>query len=210
GRIALQPGLDPERVDNYEAGVSLEKNGWHGSAVFYDMRLDDVILDELGNGEPPEAPVYFENVGRFKADGIELRGGFAATTWSIDGYFNHYRSKLNGNRVEGYEHIGLGNSVGDNWNLTFGYRPMAALTLEASLTRQESLNDIEVLHRAVQLEWIDSTQFIDKPGYTVVDLFARWQPFRNPRISVGAAVYNLFDRRYRSHASVADYNAIPD
>lgn len=208
GRIALQPGLDPERVDNYEAGVSLEHAGWHGSAVYYDMRIDDVIMDQLGNGPPPQAPVHFENVGRFKADGVELRGGFTAQAWSIDGYFNHYRSKLNGNLIEGYEQIGLGNSVGDNWNLTFGYRPMSRLTMEASLTRFESLNDIEVLHRAVEVGWIDGTRMVSKPAHTVVDLFAQWQPFDNRRIGVGAAVYNLFDRHYRAHASVADYRAI--
>lgn len=210
GRIALQPGLDPERADNFEAGVSLVKEGWRGSIVYYDMRIDDVILDQLGNGAPPEAPVYFENVGRFKADGIELRGGFSAATWTVDGYFNHYRSKLNGNMVEGYEHIGLGNSVGDNWNLTLGYRPLPQLTLETSLTRFESLNDIEVLHRAVEVGWIDSTRYVDKPGYTVVDLFGQWRPFGNQRIVLGAALYNVFDKRYRAHSSVADYNAIPD
>ncbi len=208
GRIALQPGLDPQRVDNHEAGVSFSDRRWHGSAVYYDMRIDDVIMDQLGNGPPPQAPVYFENVGRFKANGVELRAGFAAQAWSIDGYFNHYRSKLNGRLIEGYEQIGLGNSVGDNWNLTFGYRPLPRLTMEASLTRFESLNDIEVLHRAVEVGWIDGTRTVSKPAHTVVDLFAQWQPFDNRRIGIGAAVYNLFDRQYRAHASVADYRAI--
>lgn len=208
GRISLQPGLDPERVDNFEAGLSYDNQGWRGSAVYYDMRIDDVITDQLGNGPAPQAPVYYENVGRFKADGIELRAGFAAQAWSIDGYFNHYRSKLNGELVEGYEQIGLGNSVGDNWNLTFGYRPRSTLSLEASLTRFEALNDIEVLHRGVEVGWIDSTQRVDKPAYTVVDLFGQWQPFDNQGISLGAAVYNLFDKSYRAHSSVADYSAI--
>ena len=47
-------------------------------------------------------------------------------------------------------------------------------------------------------------------GYTVVDLFARWQPLATDRFELFAGVYNLFDRSYRAHASVADYTAIPD
>lgn len=208
-RISLSPTLQPERVDNHEAGVSFAQGGWHGSAVYYHTRIKDVILDQLGAGPAPQNGNYFENVGSLKARGIELRGGFATGPWSVDAHFNHSRTRLNGNLVEGYEHIGLGNSVGDNWGLTTGFRPARNWTLEAAVTRFNALNDIEVLHRAVQVGWIDSTRHIDKPGYTVVDLFGQWRPFRNERIVAGVAVYNLFDKHYRAHASVGDYGAVP-
>ncbi|MBJ7418101.1 MAG: TonB-dependent receptor, partial [Niveispirillum sp.] len=52
------------------------------------------------------------------------------------------------------------------------------------------------------------TQYVSKPGYTVVDLFARWQPLADDSLTLTAGVYNLFDKLYRAHASVADYNAI--
>jgi hemoglobin/transferrin/lactoferrin receptor protein len=100
--------------------------------------------------------------------------------------------------------------VGDNGSLTLAYKPTRAMTLEASLTRFNALNDIEVLQRAVEVGWIDSTQFVDKPGYTVVDLFGQWRPFGDDKLALGIAVYNLFDTSYRAHASVADYNDIPD
>lgn len=209
-RISLSPALRPERVDNYEGGLSFAQGSWHGSAVYYDMRINDVILDQLGGGPAPQDGVFYENVGRFKADGIELRGGFATGPWSLDAHFNHYRAHLNGEQVEGYEHIGLGNSTGDNWSLALGFRPTPALTLEAAVTRFNALNDIEVLQRAVEIGWIDATQFVDKPGYTVVDLFSQWRPFRHQGVALGVAVYNLFNKDYRAHASVADYNAIPD
>src|SRR5690606_32670545 len=79
-----------------------------------------------------------------------------------------------------------------------------------SVTRFNDLNDIEVLERNVAIGWIDSTQFVDKPGYTVVDIFGRWRPFGHERLTLLAGVYNLFDKRYRAHASVADYSGIPD
>jgi hemoglobin/transferrin/lactoferrin receptor protein len=209
GRISLQPGLRPERVDNYEVGASFNRDGFRASAVYYNMVIDDVILDQIGNGPVPQAANYFENVGRFKAEGVELRAGYSTGPFSIDGYFSHYRSRLNGYLIEGYEHIGLGNSVGDNWNLTVGYQPTPALGFEASITRFSDLNDIEVLQRNVEVGWIDETQFVDKPGYTVVDIFGRFQPFGDDRLTLLAGVYNLFDTRYRAHASVADYTAIP-
>lgn len=209
GRISLQPDLRPERVDNYEVGASFERDGFRASAVYYNMVIDDVILDQIGGGRAPQAPNYYENIGRFKAEGFELRAGYSHGPFSIDGYFSHYRSRINGHPVEGYEHIGLGNSVGDNWNVTLGYQPSDNLGFEASLTRFHDLNDIEVLQRNVEIGWIDQTQFIDKPGYTVVDLFGRWRPFGNERLTLLAGVYNLFDKRYRAHASVADYSAIP-
>lgn len=210
GRISLQPGLRPERVDNFEAGASFDRNGFRASAVYYDMTIDDVILDQVGNGPFPQAPNYYENVGHFKADGIELRAGYSYGAFSIDGYFNHYRSRINGYPVEGYEHIGLGTSVGDNWNVTVGYKPSPSLGFEASITHYNDLNDIEVLQRNVEIGWATETQFVDKPGYTIVDLFGRWQPFGTERLTLLAGVYNLFDVNYRAQASVADYSAIPD
>lgn len=209
GRISLQPGLRPERVDNYEVGASFARDGFRGSVVYYNMAIDDVILDQIGGGPAPQAPNYYENIGRFKAEGFELRAGYSHGPFSVDGYFSHYRSRINGYPVEGYEHIGLGTSVGDNWNVTLGYQPSDNLGFEASLTRFHDLNDIEVLQRNVAIGWIDRTQFVDKPGYTVVDLFGRWRPFGDERLTLLAGVYNLFDQRYRAHASVADYSTIP-
>ena len=210
GRISIAPGLEPERVNNYEVGFSYDRGPWRASAVYYTMTIDDVIFDQIGSGRPPQDADYYENVGKFKADGVELRAGYASGPFSLDAYYNHYRSELNGNTVEGYEHIGLANSVGDNWNLTAGYEPSSTVRLEASLTHYAPLNDIEVLQRNVEIGWIDRTRLVDKPGYTVVDLIASWRPFGDERLTLLAAVYNLFDERYRSHSSVADYGAIPD
>lgn len=210
GRISIAPGLQPERVDNYEVGASFKSGGFRASAVWYNMIIDDVILDQIGGGPAPQSANYYENIGRFKAKGVELRAGFSTGPFSIDGYFSHYRSRLNGYMIEGYEHIGLGNSVGDNWSVTAGYRPSDSLSFEASVTHFNALNDIEVLQRNVEIGWIDGTRFVDKPGYTAVDLFGSWKPFRDDRLTLLAGVYNLFDKRYRAHASVADYSAIPD
>lgn len=209
GRISLAPDLQPEEVENFEIGLDWARDGWSASAVYYDMAIDDVILDQLGSGPAPQGSTYYENVGRFESDGIELKAGYASGPFAIEGFFNSYDARLNGRRIEGYEQIALGNSMGDNWSLKASYDPSERLGLSASLTRYDDLNDIEALYREVELGWIDQTQFVSKPGYTVVDVFARWAPFADPDVELLAAVYNLFDETYRHHASVADYSAIP-
>ena len=207
GRISLAPDLDPERVTNREIGVEYDNGGFRASAVYYRMKIGDVLLDQIGNGPPPQAPVYYENVGAFRAHGVELQAGYSIGAFSIDGYFNRFRSRLNEDLIEGYEHIGLGNSVGNNWVVSLEYRPVETWSLEASITRFEDLDDIEVLQRGVEIGWIGETQFVDKPGYTLVDIFGNWKPAA--RVDLALGVYNLFDERYRAHASVADYNHIP-
>lgn len=209
GRISLSPTLKPEKVGNFETGLAYDQDGFRASVAYYNMRIKDVILDQIGNGAPPQDAVYYENVGRFRAKGVELRAGYSHGPFAIDAYYNHYRSRLNGDMIEGYEHIGLGNSVGDNWSVTAGYAPTPDLGFEVAVTRFDTLKDIEVLQRGVSIGWIDETQYVSKPGYTVVDLFARWQPLGDDSLTLTAGVYNLFDKLYRAHASVADYNAIP-
>jgi hemoglobin/transferrin/lactoferrin receptor protein len=210
GRDILQPGLRPERVGNFEAGARFERDGFFASAVYFDMTIKDVILDQLYGGPPPQDSVYFENAGDFTSDGFELQAGYRSGPFSVRGFYNSYDSRLNGNRIEGYEHIALGNTMGDNWNVSASYDPTPALGFEASFTRYQRVDDIETLFRDVELGYVPATQFVDKPGYSVVDLFARWQPLGDDSVTLLAAVYNLFDKQYLAHASVADYTAIPD
>lgn len=211
GRISLAPGLKPERVENIEGGVKYARGGITASAVYYRTKIRDVVLDQLGAVRTPgtiQDAVFYENVGNFKAEGFELRAGYRTGPFSIEGYFNHYDSRLNDKRIEGYEQIALGNSLGDNWAVSAAFEPSSDLSLRATVTRYEDLNDIEVLFREKQLGFVNQTYFIDKPGYTVVDIAGTWRPFGTDMIELQAAVYNLLDKQYRAHASVGDYSQI--
>lgn len=214
GRLSLSPTLRPEKVDNIEGGLKYDLGGFTASAVYYRMTINDVMLDQLGRNtaQPIQDAVYYENVGKFRSKGFELRAGYRTGPFTIDGYYNHYDSRLNGNRIEGYEHIALGNSMGDNWAVTAGFQPSDYFNFRASLTRFEDLNDVEVLFRESQLGFINGTRLIDKPGYTTVDLFGSWRPFGTDRFELQAAVYNLLDESYIAHASTADYGqlGLPD
>jgi len=177
------------------------------------MEIENVVLDQLYRDRttaPLQNNTYYENVGEFRSEGFELRGGYRSGAFGISGFYNHYNPELNGLPVNGYEHLALGNTLGDQWNVSATFDPAPSLGFEASLTRFERVEDLEVLFRDVELGYVPETQFIEKPGYTTFDLFARWQPFGTDRFELLAAVYNLFDETYLAHASVGDYTAIPD
>lgn len=209
----LQPGLRPEKVNNIEAGLVYDMDGFYASAAYYRMEINDVVLDQLyrdRTGTPPQNTTFYENVGKFRSEGFELRGGYRFGAFEVNGFYNHYNPELNDLPVNGYEHLALGNTLGDQWNISAKFDPSAALGFEASLTRFERVDDLEVLFRDEQLDFVPATAFIDKPAYTTLDLFAHWQPFGTKRVELLAAVYNLFDETYIAHASVGDYTAIPD
>jgi len=210
GRLILQPGLQPETVGNFEAGLAYDRGGFFASAAYYRMEIENVVLDQLYRGPAPQDGVYYENVGEFRSEGFELRAGYRFGPFGISGFYNHYDPELNDAPVNGYEHLALGNTLGDQWNLSATFDPSPALGFEASVTRFERVEDLEVLFRDVELGYVPATAFIDKPGYTTVDLFARWRPLASDRFELLAAVYNLFDETYIAHASVGDYTAIPD
>ncbi|MXO93883.1 TonB-dependent receptor [Erythrobacter arachoides] len=209
----LQPGLRPEQVNNIEAGLAYDRNGLYASAAYYRMEIADVILDQLyrdRTATPLQNNTFYENVGNFRSEGFEIRAGYRTGAFGVSAFYNHYNPELNGAPVNGYEHLALGNTLGDQWNISATFDPSRNVALVASLTRFERVDDLEVLFRDAELDYVPSTQFISKPGYTTVDLFARWRPFRTDRLELLAAVYNLFDQTYIAHASVGDYTAIPD
>ncbi len=214
-RLRIHPALKPETVENFETGFEYKAGGFTGSIAYYDQEISNVIFDQIGSGSFADGSEYvdirqdstfYENVGNYTSTGYELRAEYTAENYFISGFYNINDSELNGRAIEGYEENGLGTSVGDNWNLSAGYIPMEGVTLQASVTTYEDLNDIETLFRAVDIGWIDETQFVDKPGYSIVDLFATWEV---GDFELSAAVYNLFDEDYLAHASVADYSDIP-
>ncbi len=209
GRITLDPDLRAERVKNREFGARFDDGRFRASAAYYLTRINNVILDQIGAGAPPQDAVYFENVGTYEAEGFEVQAGFSFNALHADVFFTTYDAELNGHAVEGYEEIGLGNASGDAWNFNLAYTPTPDLELGWNTSLVQDLNDITVLYRAVEIGWIDSLQQIDKPGYAVHDLYLLWRPFSTDAVAVSFAVQNLFDKHYRDHASVGDYNHIP-
>ncbi|MEE2878922.1 MAG: TonB-dependent receptor, partial [Pseudomonadota bacterium] len=98
---------------------------------------------------------------------------------------------------------------GDQWNLNLGWAPTDAFDLGLNVRAVEDLNDINVLYRALEIGWTDAIYTVDKPGYTVADIYAEWRPESVPGLRFNVGIQNLFDEQFRDHASVADYSDIP-
>ncbi|MDR8522709.1 TonB-dependent receptor [Shewanella fidelis] len=202
GWTSIDPDLKAEEVDNTEVGLTYHNEYWQITATVYQSDIDNVIYDQLGRG------VYFENIGTLETKGFELRGIFAYEDWRVQASYSNNDAELNGQTVEGYEHIGLANARGDTFGLNINYTLTDNIQMGWNANYVSSLNDIEVLQRGVEIGWIDQTQFIDKPSYQVHDIYVQWLPFYDETLNINLAVQNLFDEQYRDHSSVGDYSHI--
>lgn len=200
GTAALQTNLQAEDVTNTEIGLEYTSTTWMASASIYRSEINDVIQDQIGSG------VFYENVGELETDGFELMLGYQWDSLSLIASYVQNDAEINGREVEGYEHIGIANSRGDTLTLDLNYQLNDKVEMGWYYTHVEALDDVEVLHRAVELGWIADTQTIDKPGYNVHDIYLRWLP--TEQLTFDFTVVNLFDEQYRDHSSVGDYNSI--
>ncbi len=200
GTKSLAPNLKAETVNNKEVSLEYTDNALLASVAVYQSRIDNVIQDQLGRG------TYYENIGEFESNGFELQGEYQWQQLSIYAGFSHNDVQLNNHDVDGYEHISLATSRGDTWNIGVHYDLNDQWEMGWNYTRVDDLNNLDVLHRGVEIGWIDETQQLDKPGYDLHDIYTRWQSFSG--LTIDLSVENLFNKAYRDHSSVGDYNHI--
>jgi len=198
----IDPNIDPEKVENTEVGIEYDNGDLLLKASVYHSTIDDVILDQLGAG------TVYENAGTVKTRGFEVQAAYQWQQLLLSASFSHNDARLNGNRVEGYEHNGLANSRGDTLTLSALYAYSPQLRFGWNVNYVDDLNNVEVFQRASSIGWIGSTQTINKPGYTVHDIYLTWTPLADDSLELNLAVQNLFDEQYIDHSSVADYNGI--
>ncbi|USD67319.1 TonB-dependent receptor [Vibrio sp. SCSIO 43136] len=199
---SVDPDLKAEKVDNTEVGIEYQASNWLASATVFQSAINDVISAQIGSSQ-------YKNIGKLETKGYELKAHYWYEDLSLVASFTSFDSKLNGNTVEGYEHIGLANSRGDTFGLNLTYDVNPDIELGWNYTYVADLNNIEVLQRAVEIGWIGETYKIDKPGYQVHDIYAQWYPMSSEDLRVNFTVTNLFDQLYRDHSSVGDYSSVP-
>ncbi|OKY27806.1 TonB-dependent receptor [Thalassotalea sp. PP2-459] len=201
GYVTVDPELEAEEVNNTELGLTYRDEHWNIVASVYQSEIDNVILDQLGQG------TYYENVGTLETDGFELKVGYWIGDFQFVANYANSDAELNGNKVEGYEYIGLANVRGDTWGFNVNYALSNTIEMGWNLEYVEDLNDIEVFHRAVDIGWTPTTTAIDKKGYQVHDVYLQWEP--NESFLVNLTVTNLLNEQYIDHSSVGDYNDVP-
>jgi hemoglobin/transferrin/lactoferrin receptor protein len=214
--LAFNDNLAAETVVNNEVGLEYNDGTFLLKASAYLSVVNDVVFDKFKGSEG----VYYENIGDLESNGFELVTGYQGDNFDLLISYNHNDIELNdavfiwadetvildGVDLEAYEYGGLGNGVGDAINVSVNYELNDQIAMGLNLNYVASLDNIEVFHRSVELGWIDQVEKLDKPSYTVLDAYIRYQPTADLRIDL--AVQNLFDESYRNHGSVADYGQL--
>ncbi len=201
GYLTVDLELEAEEVDNTEIGLTYQNDHWNIVASYYLSDIENVILDQLGKG------TYYENVGTLETAGFELKVGYWFNDFQVVANYSTSDAELNGNKVEGYEYIGLANVRGDTFGLNLNYVLSDTIEMGWNLEYVQDLNNIEVFHRLIDIGWATQAIDIDKEGYAVHDLYLQWEP--SETLLVNLSVSNVFDQHYIDHSSVADYNVVP-
>ncbi|WP_202388685.1 TonB-dependent receptor plug domain-containing protein [Pontixanthobacter aquaemixtae] len=184
----INPDLQPETGDNFEAGAELRQpfdGGAFGlTARFFETTIDDYI-GEVPSGTVAGA-VWDANLGTAKIDGFEL--GANLRTSNFDAFAGFSSSELDASRLTNADLTESLREIGDK--------------LSGELVWNSDNSAIQI-GTNIQHTFDQTTAAGDnKPAYTVVNLSGRWEnALAIEGMSLTAGVDNLFDETYTSHAS---------
>jgi hemoglobin/transferrin/lactoferrin receptor protein len=185
--------LKAETADNTEVGINYQHHEWMLGAGVYHSEIKDPIGTPL-----PWSKVY-QNLDRtIETNGFYLDVNYRVNRLNAGMHFHTAETKADGQTVTRYVYGSTANSVGDTLILNLDYQFTDNIVAGWSTEIVRDLNDIQLTVGSDLLN-------IDKPGYTIHGLYARWQPMGTDRLTLALAVKNLFDEQYLSHASTADF-----
>lgn len=186
------PGLKAEKARSSELGLEYERDRLRLGGKVYDTQISDAIADPLGS------PNRYENVGQLKSRGFLLSVGYRWSRAIMAANFHRNLLRLNDEVPNGYAHNGLGISHGNTVTVSLDYA-------------FDERVDIGWQGRFVRGIDSQATRVgkIDKPGYGVHDVYARWRPTGRDDYTITLSVRNLFDKDYLDHATTEDFQHIP-
>jgi hemoglobin/transferrin/lactoferrin receptor protein len=181
-----------ERARTSEAGFEAGSGNWRLNGKAYLTTIRNAISDPIG------APVQYQNVGEVESRGVLLHTTYDWKPLKLGAAFHHNRATLNGQRLNVYEHNGLGASQGNTLTTSLDWRVNAGL-------------DVGWMGRFVQgIGTLQTTVgTVSKPGYAVHDVYANWRPTGRDNLTLSLVVSNLFDKNYLDHGTNEDFQAIP-
>jgi hemoglobin/transferrin/lactoferrin receptor protein len=155
--------------------------------TLFDTRIRNTI-ERVGGGGGPVAKII-SNPDTIKSQGFEVRTGWSWRSFVTRlGYTSVDTTDSDGNPVGIIRRKAA--SSGDQLVWDSSWSPREDLMLGWTLTAVAGLDDVP--------EGDD-----ERPGYTLFDIQAQWQPPALRNLTLGLAVHNLFDRRYSDQTSIA-------
>lgn len=171
--------LKAEKAANTDLGVQWQSGAWHANATIFSQQIDNYIgYDDLR-----------QNLGDVKTRGYSASAGYAAQRWSASVGLSHAKPRLNGQPLSSSDAFLLGNASGRTW--------------VAQLDRAFPLQHLKLGWTGRATERLDYVPdgAATKPGYTVHDVYAQWQPTGSDKLTLTFSVNNVGDKFYYDHSS---------
>lgn len=187
--LVPNPGLRPESVKSYEAGLRGSFSRGYFSVNYFEAKYTDFIqnfanIDPALFGLPPGTlALTYDNLSRVDVWGIEASGAWQFTqNWGANIAASHMRGSQQAS--PGAAKTNFNNALPLNVVLGLNYvEPTLGLDIELVTTLQKETTRVEN----------SATQFAPS-GYALFDLLASWEVM--PGVKLKAAGYNLLDQRY--------------
>ena len=186
------PGLRAEQARSSEFGVEYERDGLRLGGKAYHTRINHAIADPFGG------PSRYENVGALLSRGLLLHADYRWKQISMAVNFHRNLLSLNHLPLNGYTNNGLGVSQGNT----------VTASLDYTMSEHLEMGWQGRFVRRIEDQWT-SVGKIDKPGYGVHDLYARWRPTGRDDYIITVGVRNLFNKDYLDHATTEDFQHLP-
>lgn len=197
--LVVQDDLKAERSRNAEIGFTYRPaEAWLLSGSYFRQTIYDVndftcLSGSCGgrNATYDSGVTQYSNVGTLKNRGYELNAAFRHQAWTVRAGVAYSKPKMDG---EVTDNVILATPMGRTWTTGLSY--------------QFSRPNVEIgwNGRFVQSAgWGDASRGsgdtgANRPGYGVNDIYANWKPTGKDNLNVNFAIYNLFDKTYRSHS----------
>ena len=170
--------LKTSRAQNYILGAD-----WTSGALAVGGEL---FLTEIDNARSGDTNIDFESQGYNMNASYGWTNGFARLTYS------HSEVRVGGRQASSFYVLDYGAPLGDVIALTVQQKlPSLDLTIGGNLDM--------ALDFSPSLNEPDPTQKLD--GYSVLNLFAEYQPRSYPNVTLRAEVQNVFDETYADRAT---------
>ena len=187
--------LTAEKAHNTEIALNYQKDALSFVAGVYQTRIEDLIAPEL-----PWTDTYMNLEDDVKSNGQYLRIQYQLDKLLLGASYLTSEVTVDGTDATRYVYGSSAVSVGDTITLEASYQFTTGFEAGWNMVHVKDINDINFNLGGQDLS-------LDKAGYTVHDIYARWTPESLQDLTINLTVNNLFNRQYLDHASVEDFTS---